>query len=250
MTSAHSLKVRFDSYAIFVSLHNSERILVAGGQLETSYGHSTTTEIIEVGDTIGDFTSDPSLIHDMPGGHTGGFSAKIGEYIFICSGYNDAGQTSTCSQFNTNTESWTRPNFNMQSPLSYGGSVVLPNGTWIIIGGWNDYAEYQSSTMIFKDGAFSPGPSMPAERAGVCAVLVNYTHISVTGGRADAAGAFSSSYLLDVTKGVWKIMPDMIGPRNRHSCGIVTDDQRDIEVSNITNMALTMELHLVMWSLF
>ena len=146
----------------------------------------------------------------------------IGTYVsgspLVCGGNEDGSFTDKCHSYHFESMSWTRQPDLMQV-RSYSASTLLPNQTFLAIGGNGNDNAGTTSEMFFGD-VWHVGPSPPHDMAGHCVVLINETHVFVAG---DASGADAkAAQILDVTTGNWTTL-DPMGDEEREAaaCGLV-----------------------------
>ena len=121
-----------------------------------------------------------------------------------------------CSEYSFTNEEWTLTTFSMKEERALAASVILPNGTFFIIGGSYGTNLLTTTELLIEDAHFEYGVDLPDELSQHCAVLINSSHLVTAGGYYTL-----SSYLLDINLGVWTRIEDMNKERWLHSCGLV-----------------------------
>ena len=150
---------------------------------------------------------------DIPAGSTGGMvGAFHNGRPLVCGGPLDR----RCWQYSIESREWSLAPFQMSDERYYAASVLLTDGTFLVMGG-SSGGESRSERLEVED--FASGPDLPARFSEHCTSLVNLTHVFVGGGRYVPR----SAYLMDVTSEdyYWALLPDMIMERKLHSCGVV-----------------------------
>ena len=148
----------------------------------------------------------------------------VGEYssvdgTIICGGWNPDTYTdlADCYWMDPNSSEFT--NYTRLSiPRSFASSVMLQNGSLLVLGGRNE-DEALNSTEVISDSGAQASIDLPSPLYGHCTAQINDTMAIVTGG-FNGSSLMSSTYFLDlvtlsVTEG-----PPLSGARRRHGCTV------------------------------
>ena len=206
-------------------------IMLIGG-----YGGGTLNdvEIINIGEEDGPTCPKPA---DFPVSTRGQVGTILNGKTFICGGDG----ISSCHYYTFDTGEWIRTT-DMDTERWYAASVLMDNNEWWITGGSPISANPYSSTLIFKDGLFSPGPDLPSPLYFHCLLTINSTHAFLAGG-LDGHARQQKAYMFEWTSGTWTTLADMKYARDSHCCGLagknivvvggVTDDDSGEATSEI-----------------
>ena len=177
----------------------------------------TDTEIIELS------SPEPENPCSKPpdnsyGGHgmVGGF---VGGRPLVCGGRNASSAQMRCSQYSFEDNQWRLTPFAMNEKRYLAASVILPNGTLLVIGGCGGRGT--RSTELLMGDRFEYGPDLPFTSYGNCAVLADRSRsvVVIGGGSKDTD---KSAFVMDIGSGEWRrINEDMAVGRRYHACGLV-----------------------------
>ena len=148
----------------------------------------------------------------------------VGEYssvdgTIICGGWNPNTYTDLADCYLVDTNSSEFTNYTRLSiPRSFASSVMLQNGSLLVLGGRNE-DEALNSTEVISDSGAQASIDLPSPLYGHCTAQINDTMAIVTGG-FNGSSLMSSTYFLDlvtlsVTEG-----PPLSGARRRHGCTV------------------------------
>lgn len=145
----------------------------------------------------------------MPRERTGFDAVLLGDGTVLVVGDGDATSnraaqgSELADSYDPATDTW-RPVESLNKPRSRAATVVLPDGSAIVIGGINAEGQPYSSTKVLTSasGSWQPGPLMQAARTSPGAVVLGSGHLLVidsTRGR----GAATTSELLGPSGKAW-----------------------------------------------
>jgi hypothetical protein len=118
------------------------------------------------------------------------------------------------------------PTGGMHSRRSSHTATLLPDGTVLIAGGYDQLANSQvASCEIFDPRTllFRPTGAMGGSRAGHSAVTMDGGGVLVAGGRRDYFGALGSAELYRPQTGTWVPMPSMLSAHTFHTALRLSD---------------------------
>lgn len=161
--------------------------------------------------------------------YCGGFETKI---------IGNNGDTVKCYELDSPTGSWINQ-FNMSTARQDAASVVLPNGTLWITGGFLGGQGYLQTTEEYHVGyGLVEGPLLPSAMSGHCMVQVADDRTFIIGG-AKSLGDSREVYDYFFDRWSYSKMASMNIGRNEHACGLITDpdtgDEYILVAGGITN---------------
>ena len=126
----------------------------------------------------------PLEIHSTVGAFIGGQALVCGGRKRESTGHQDYVSTSSCYAYSFATDEWIKANFSLTEERGYATSALLPDGTFMVLGGW----PVAKTSEILVNGEFVPGPSIPSGIASglgrrSCLCTVNETHLFISGGQ-------------------------------------------------------------------
>ena len=191
---------------------------------------------VELMDLSGHQSSLPLEIQDLPTPLYGFVSALVNGQVMACGGF----AVKACWSFDLELGSWSQ-SLDLDRPRYGAVSLVVNETTWLILGGYDPTSRgsFLSTSLAYKDGAFTKGGELPYAAEFPCVATVNNTHFFFAGG-----GAFGEykkeAYLVETETWTWTRLPDMTFSHYQHSCGRV--GRREIVVtggrfnSNVTEI--------------
>lgn len=178
------------------------KILIIGGYV----GGSTLSVIddVEVLD-LSDGTSQCVDVANIPARVEYVEGALLDGVPKVCGGYNaDVGaNTDVCYEYNSGQNTWSEVGPMTTARAGHAASVVGSN-QWFVTGGIDDLGNILSTTEVWTDGAFGPGPDLTFPSYGHCQVTLNGTHIFI-GGKYETDAA----YLLNWAEDEWRRLPPL-----------------------------------------
>ena len=173
-------------------------------------------DLLNTGKTCQDLPPFPNQINGAIGETVNGFPLICGGYLYG-SGYQNG-----CFALKQNT--WT-PVGNMRQHRQYASSLVMANGSVLILGG-SDGTSGLSTTELMEmdsDGNIihqSPGPNLPKASSAHCSVLVSSSKVLVAGGDFKR-----KTHFYNLESGSWRDGPQLQDSGNRigAACGKITD---------------------------
>ena len=144
-----------------------------------------------VQDDFSFFQKDLEIYNDIWGANFYGMvGTLLNDTIFICGGIlfgkhqQQSKATENCYGFSYDSYEWTLTNISMLHSRAFAQSVVALNGTFFVTGGMDGNGNVLDTTEHLDKGttAFAYGPEMPAHISQHCALLINETHMIMTGG--------------------------------------------------------------------
>ena len=161
-----------------------------------------------------DFSKNKSLSlpkpADLPTDMDGLVADVVNGQVIACGGQHSA----DCYIYSFKSNTWTKTVSMDQK--RWGATSFVHEGKWYILGGGTAL----SSTLIYENGKFSPGPNMPKQAQFACSVLVNSTHFFYAGGQ-DFGNALQDAYLVELVSWKWTKLEDMRYRRVNPTCGMV-----------------------------
>ena len=130
---------------------------------------------------------------------------------------------------------WTLAAFSLEPARDSAMSVEIRPGEWLIMGGYDSTTnDPLDDTKLFKNGAFTDGPTLPEPIASGSAVMLDENRLFVAGGDF-GFGASVKNYLLDINTNEWTPIADRtLSPSTLHSSGIfMNSTAEEIQVANI-----------------
>lgn len=103
-------------------------------------------------------------------------------------------------------------------------SVLLDNGPLLVLGGSRGIWNIWNTTELLSASGSEPGPEIPYQAYGHCALTVNSTHVFLAGGYKSTSSV-TLAYLLNMEDGQWTRLPDMKQRRASHSCGLANGNE-------------------------
>ena len=137
----------------------------------------------------------------------------VDDQVIACGGYNLV----SCYTYNFEDNAWV-PTVQMDQPRFGAVNFVHRGKAMYILGGNSD--SYMDSSVVYEEGAFRAGGSLPYPTALACVAEVNDTHVFYSGGES----SHKEAYLLEVDTWTWTRLEDMAYGRSSHSCGKVGDN--------------------------
>ena len=160
--------------------------------------------------------------YDLLNGAVGAF---IGEFPVVCGGLG----IKHCHGYKFNSQSWAKMPYELLHERSEAATIVLLNGTWLIIGGQNDKGFGISSSEMFKSDKFENGFFWPTTLWGHCMSVINSSHAYVVGGKMDE-GFSLSFYTIQLESGYWYVGTELRSPRYHHTCGTIENFKSTLAV--------------------
>jgi len=143
----------------------------------------------------------------------GGTGAFLDGVLTVCGGITDDAvpeYTNRCFELSSGSDDWREV-----AGLPTGDNAFLKSsvvaGKWLLSGG----VRAPSSTLIYEDGLFTPGPELPFPKDGHCQVTINSTHVFFAG------GASEETFMLDVPNGQWIYLSDIPAEVSLGACGLL-----------------------------
>ena len=131
---------------------------------------------------------------------------KDGDNPVICGGTDgNYFYYSECYKYDFVSDTWNLQNY-YTGLRAWAFSVEIAPGEWMIMGGASDFGDNLDSTLIFRNGAFEPGPPLPEPMILFSGAMVNDTHLLIV---ASDYG-LGRTYMLDLTTMTYTIMAKQI----------------------------------------
>ena len=194
------------------TIFKSKTFLVLGGNL----AFRRDAEILDFSNTSTVCTK-PANIPDKFAKSAVG--AYIDRKVMLCGGWL-AGKD--CAEYEFMAQQWHNVPYSLNIERAEAAGAMLPNGSWMIIGGKGPDAEPLFSTdFLNKNSLFEPNLQWPEAISGHCMEILNSSHIFVNGGEGKGGKLLDSIYFLNVDTSFW-LSPDekMLHKRRGHVCGI------------------------------
>ena len=164
--------------------------------------------------------------HDY--GTVGGF---VNGRPLICGGMEKA----LCSEYSFNSSQWALTPYTMNEDRWFAASVILSNGTFLVLGGrqcpaggaqcTSQYVTLENTEILMDGSHFEYGINQPKPLSYQCVVIINDNRMLVAGGFGPAGEYYNSSYILELGTNSWTRIGDMNRKRFAHSCGLVGGDK-------------------------
>ena len=122
-----------------------------------------------------------------------------------------------CYSLDPSTKTW-KPFPNLLKEGADSDSVILDDGRWWIIGGFNgnnDYL-YDDSTEMLTDGSWLPGPTLPMAMAAHCAAPLGHKYTLMAGGYHGIGR--NKTWLYDWQNEEFMEVMNLPLPSEHHSC--------------------------------
>ena len=74
-------------------------------------------------------------------------------------------------------------------------------------------SRFLTSSLIYENGAFRPGPTLPHASKDACTLRLNETHVFFAGGETDFVEYTAQAWIMDWRDGSWTRVADMAYPR-------------------------------------
>ena len=114
----------------------------------------------------------------------------INDQILICGGIakmpnKDHATVSKCKAFNFDSYSWEEQHFSLLSARAYAASVILHNGTFLVMGGIDGMDSLKTTEFLTDEPSFVYGLELLDRHADLCAAKINISHVFISGGFQD-----------------------------------------------------------------
>ena len=120
---------------------------------------------------------------------------KDGDNPVICGGMDRlSNYYSQCYKYDFINDTWNLQSYST-GLRAWAFSVEIGPGEWMIMGGSSDFGDNLDSTLIFRNGAFEPGPPMPYPMILFSGAMVNNTHLLIVA----TDSYLGSTFMLDLT---------------------------------------------------
>ena len=135
------------------------------------------SEILDVSEEGGICTR-PAPAQSVPITSKGSVGAFFSGSPTVCGGRE-------CHSYGLSTQSWSRLPFRTVRPRVDAAGTVMPNGSWIVVGGRDGSNKALSDSEVIeeKEREFRLGPLWPVAFWGHCVAGINGTHAFLAGGK-------------------------------------------------------------------
>ena len=196
----------------FGAKESSHKFLIATG---SPYDISQTTQIIDMKNeefaSTCDLPNFPILLRDAIGG------LVEGNIAMICGGM-EVNQTDIQDCYTLENRTWNKKTKLLQEGrANMGTGSVVINGKLLLSGGSDSQYNFFSSTTLVDTSSNMPMKNMSDALTRHCNVLLNSTHIMVTGGFL--LDSISETQIFDLVNEQWTSGPSMNANRSVHGCG-------------------------------
>ncbi|TRY62022.1 hypothetical protein TCAL_17176 [Tigriopus californicus] len=164
----------------------------------------------------------PSVPYNTSGS-TGGFLDRV----VYCGGFETKnvgtnGDTDKCYELESSNGTWTN-RYNMSTPRQDAASVVLPNGTLWITGGFLGGQGYLHTSEVYDPNyGIKEGPLLPGRMSGHCLVQVDDESTFIIGG-SKSTGDPRKVYEFYFNHYSYVEVAPMRYGRSEHACGLIND---------------------------
>jgi len=194
---------------------------VQGEQLFIGTGKgSDVPEFMNFPSSDSELPCDPDFPPYPHGEVEGTVGLLVNDSIVLCGGarYDDLGWYKDCFQL-VSDEVTGRLNWkffpSMSHERGWAQSILLKDGSWLVLMGEGRYGSQQSDSEIFNisTGTWTQGPEFPYATSGHCAVSINQSHILLVG------GFNSGCFIFNLEDNSFEAVPDLPSSiRQFHSC--------------------------------
>ena len=215
--------------------------MIVGGLIGSS--PSDDVEIIELPNNKEQPCQKPA---DNPYHNYGMVGGFVNGRPLICGGWEIA----FCSEYVFVANRWDKTPFAMNIDRVFGTSVVLPNGTFLVLGGrhcptrgdcHNSFQTLETTEALIDDSHFEYTFDQPEGISHHCAVAINDTHIILMGGILQDQPK-DEAYLFNIRNHSWAEIGRMNTVRFGHGCGLVGENK--VIVASGGGIVMTEILHL------
>jgi len=168
----------------------------------------SSTERLESGD------NECYVMQDFPIPIRDGTAAYIDDKLILCGGVSEGPNPDVCYELLSANDKW-QPSLTLPNGPLYRHASSIIDGKWLLTGGYGN-GDYQSSTIIYDNGIFTPGPVMPDYKHSHCQLTINSTHVIVVGGSSD-------TFLLNWSTQEWDVLPSAPFDRRNPACGLLNN---------------------------
>ena len=138
---------------------------------------------------------------------------------FVCGGiYYNKNVAKICREFNFGFYMWEPTNISLIENRFNAKSVLLENGTFIVMGGLNVSRNTLNSMEILDQDKFLEGPYMPIHTSSHCVVKKDELIIITGGNNGDEI--IDRSFIFNIINKEWEYPASMNTARFGHICGI------------------------------
>ena len=74
-------------------------------------------------------------------------------------------------------------------------------------------SQFLTTSLIYEDQVFRPGPDLPHACKDSCTLRLNETHVFFAGGETGFVTYTAQAWIMDWRDGAWTRLPDMTHPR-------------------------------------
>jgi len=146
------------------------------------------------------------------------------DQVLACGGSDLEEKTNKCFLLGQDLEEWVETESFLGGARSEMTASVIDDSVFFT-GGKNSDDEPMSSTLVYRDGSFSYGPGLPAEKYSHCQVTLNATHVFITGGYVD-----SQTMVLNFLNMQWTFLDDLVVKHRGEVCGLLQNPNYGDEV--------------------
>lgn len=196
------------------------RVLAAGGA-----DAATTSDVAEVMNPTTRFWTTTSKMKRSRSHHSAtllpnGNVLAVGGFTALG---NSTGTTNHAEIYYPASGAWV-PTAAMVSSRAFHGTVLLPDGNPMVMGGFSNGA-YLSSTEVFYSTAhrWYPGPTMPEARGQYTATMMRDGRIMVIGGLNAVSGVLNTTRFFDPQTLLWSNGPNLLFGRHSHTATLLRD---------------------------
>ena len=144
-------------------------------------------------------------------------SQSVGGFVegrpLVCGGDH----IKSCSEYSFDSKTWNLTTFSMNEKRQSAEAVVLPNGTFLVLGGRLGDNSLTTTELLIDNDRFEYGVDLPGHFERFCAVMVDESTVLIAGGYY----LKEQAHLLEVHTGIWTRTGDLTTGRYGHSCGLV-----------------------------
>ncbi len=185
--------------ALIFQTTNGQTILVVTGY---NGGFMDTAEAVNM-DNV---TSCPNIPSEYPLNIGHAVTLRYNSKIVLCGGGdNDFNVISDCYSYSN--DHWSPEPFTLEQLAAR--SVEIRPDEWLVLGGDDANRDKIIVTSLFKDGIFTPGPTMPEASYAGSVTMLNQTHLFVAIGHNGTAHS-QQNYFLDVNTYQWTRIPNRL----------------------------------------
>ena len=198
------------AFGVKESKESSHKFLIATGSPDDI---SPTTKIIDMKNdefsSSCDLPNFPILLEGAIGG------LVEGNIPMVCGGL-EVNQTEIQDCYTLENRTWNKKTKGLQGRSNMGTGNVVINGKLLLSGGSDSEYNVFSSTTLVDTSSNMPIKDMPNSQSRHCNVLLNNTHIMITGGYL--YDSMSETLIFDLVNEKWSPGPSMNEKRSVHGC--------------------------------